>query len=263
MSRRAIDLLSVLSLGGITAGAIALLWWTQGEWWVASPSGKQWAWAIGGTAAYLVICLLSLLKFAGTRASTRNSDAGSSLEGEGATGFDVLVLYASQTGTAEELATETVEQLGRSGVMAELAGIEEPDEERWSRADVVLIVASTAGEGEPPDHAYDFAETSMSESRDLSSLRFGVLALGDREYDEYCAFGRQINRWLLDSGASPLFDMIEVDDRDEEAIERWETLVGERVLKREKVRDTVEIDRLGVGAPVMSMSGKLRDSVSL
>ncbi|MFG0286782.1 MAG: flavodoxin domain-containing protein [Rhodopirellula sp. JB044] len=263
MSRRAINLASVFSLLAITAGAIALLWWTPGEWWVAWPSSTRWAWAIGVTAAYFLICLLSLVKFGETRASTRHRETGLSAKVETGTGLDVLVLYASQTGTAEELATETVEQLRRAGVMAELNGIEEPDAERWSRANVVLIVASTAGEGDPPDHAYDFVETYMSESRNLGSVRFGVLALGDTDYDEYCAFGRQINRWLLDSGAMPLFDMIEVDDRDEEAIERWNTLISDRVLKREAIRDTVEIDRRGVGAPVMSMSGKLRDSVSL
>lgn len=65
----------------------------------------------------------------------------------------------------------------------------------------------------------------MQRTMGLHSMRFGVLALGDRSYDEYCAFGHQLAKWLRACGGTALFDVIEVDDGDEEALQQWECRV--------------------------------------
>jgi sulfite reductase (NADPH) flavoprotein alpha-component len=41
-----------------------------------------------------------------------------------------------------------------------------------------------------------------------------VLALGDRSYGHFCGFGHQLDQWLRQHGAHPLFDAIEVDNAD-------------------------------------------------
>ena len=52
----------------------------------------------------------------------------------------------------------------------------------------------------------------MSQTLALPDLRFAVLALGDRSYRDYCAFGRALDVWLQRCAARPLFERIEVDD---------------------------------------------------
>jgi sulfite reductase (NADPH) flavoprotein alpha-component len=60
----------------------------------------------------------------------------------------------------------------------------------------------------------------------LPDLRFGVLALGDRSYQQYCAFGHALHAWLYRRHAQPLFDAIEVDNGDEGALRHWQHQLG-------------------------------------
>jgi sulfite reductase (NADPH) flavoprotein alpha-component len=53
-----------------------------------------------------------------------------------------------------------------------------------------------------------------------------VLALGDREYPDFCAFGHQVDHWLHQGGARRLFDMIEVDGDDPDAQRQWQQQIA-------------------------------------
>ncbi|TXH86756.1 MAG: flavodoxin, partial [Pseudomonas sp.] len=55
----------------------------------------------------------------------------------------------------------------------------------------------------------------------LSGLRYAVLALGDRQYRQFCGFARRLRHWLEAQGASSLFTAVEVDDGDQQALGRW------------------------------------------
>ena len=92
----------------------------------------------------------------------------------------------------------------------------------------VLFVVSTFGEGEAPDSARGFARRLRAGDPSLSGLRYGVLALGDREYeDSYCGFGRELDHRLQHAGAQPLFDRIEVDAGDAGALRHWQHHIGQ------------------------------------
>jgi len=62
----------------------------------------------------------------------------------------------------------------------------------------------------------------MSAPAAVAKVRYGVLALGDRRYDQYCAFGHRLDTWLRHSGATSLFDLVEVDDGDAGALRQWQ-----------------------------------------
>ncbi len=133
----------------------------------------------------------------------------------------VLVAFASQTGMAEELARATAKALvakGQDAVAGQLGGLTAQDFRAYSR---VLFVVSTTGEGDAPDSAAKFQRTQMAQTAGLDGLEVAVLALGDRSYADFCAFGRRLDAWLGDSGAARLFDAIEVDAGDPLAIARW------------------------------------------
>jgi sulfite reductase (NADPH) flavoprotein alpha-component len=133
----------------------------------------------------------------------------------------MLVLHASQTGQAEELALQTARALHLAGQPVRLAalGSVRPDELRG--ATHALLIASTYGEGDPPDAATPFWRAALDGSTDLSGLRYGLLALGDRSYQQFCGFGRALDDWLRRSGANPLFERIDVDRSDTAALEHW------------------------------------------
>lgn len=135
-------------------------------------------------------------------------------------GEPVLVAFASQTGFAEELANATAKALSEAGApvtLRELSAVTAAD--LTGRA---LFVVSTTGEGDAPDPARAFIRDVMKDGVDLSALRYGVLALGDSTYAEYCAFGRSLDAWLAHSGAQALFDRVEVDDGDPGALRHWQ-----------------------------------------
>ncbi|WP_382156937.1 sulfite reductase subunit alpha [Hydrogenophaga sp. ANAO-22] len=132
------------------------------------------------------------------------------------------VAYASQTGQAEELALQTAQALHTAGVPVRLAPLSQISLADLQQADRLLCIASTYGEGDPPDSAVLFARQVMANAGvTLSHLHVGLLALGDKTYAHFCGFGRQLDQWLMDRGAQALFERIDVDKSDPDALQRW------------------------------------------
>lgn len=132
------------------------------------------------------------------------------------------VAYASQTGQAEELALQTAQALHTAGVPVRLAPLSQISLGDLQQADRLLCIASTYGEGDPPDSAVLFARQVMANAGvTLSHLHVGLLALGDKTYAHFCGFGRQLDQWLMDRGAQALFERIDVDKSDPAALQRW------------------------------------------
>ena len=139
---------------------------------------------------------------------------------------DWLVVHASQTGSADLLAKRSAELLATGGLAARAVCISALDRDRLASATRVLFIASTYGEGDAPDTAAQFAGRLMAAGLDLSHLHYAVLALGDRNYANYCGFGRALDAWLAQQGATRLFDRIDVDRGDARALAEWQHHVG-------------------------------------
>ena len=134
----------------------------------------------------------------------------------------VRVVYASQTGFAEQLARQTVQALRSAGLAVQMDALGALTVADLQASQRVLFLASTTGDGDPPDPAMAFFQRCMAQAADLPALRYGLLALGDSDYDNFCGFGHQLQRWLQASGAQPLFDPVEVDSEDESALRHWQ-----------------------------------------
>ncbi|WP_428156581.1 sulfite reductase subunit alpha [Brevundimonas sp.] len=180
---------------------------------------QRWLWAVGALVLWLALIAVIVWRERRARAQARaRSDA---LAGAGE-GRPVLIAFASQTGFAEELAWMTARALSDGGVGARVLSFADLDAQALKAADRALLVVSTTGEGDPPDSAARFVRKIMGETADLSGLRFGLLALGDRSYDQFCGFGHAVDGWLRRSGAEPLFDTVEVDNGETGAIRHWQ-----------------------------------------
>jgi sulfite reductase (NADPH) flavoprotein alpha-component len=139
---------------------------------------------------------------------------------------DWLVVHASQTGSAEDLARRSADLLATGGLAARAVCISLLDRARLATATRILFVASTYGEGDAPDTAAHFAGRLMAAGADLAHLHYAVLALGDKNYGNYCGFGRALDAWLAQQGATRLFDRIDVDRGDTRALAEWQHHVG-------------------------------------
>jgi sulfite reductase (NADPH) flavoprotein alpha-component len=140
---------------------------------------------------------------------------------------DFLIIYASQTGYAEQLAQQTQISLQQAGMQTHLSDISQVDAQQLQQAHKILFIASTTGEGDAPDSAAKFNRHILSQSLSLSHCRYAILALGDRNYQAYCAFGHQLDHWLHQQGAQRLFDTVEVDNGDDGALRHWQHHLGE------------------------------------
>lgn len=180
---------------------------------------QRWLWAVGALALWLTLIAVIVWRERRAKAAARaRSDA---LAGAGE-GRPVLIAFASQTGFAEELAWMTARSLGDGGVGARVLSFADLDVKTLKSTDRALLIVSTTGEGDPPDSAAGFVRKVMGEATDLSELRFGLLALGDRSYDQFCGFGHAVDGWLRRAGAEPLFDMVEVDNGEAGALRHWQ-----------------------------------------
>ncbi|RNF86079.1 PepSY domain-containing protein [Montanilutibacter psychrotolerans] len=143
------------------------------------------------------------------------------------TGRDtVLIAFASQTGSAEQLAWQTAAVLREAGLAVDvrLLGKLQPDQLLDYRR--ALFVVSTFGDGEAPDNGRAFVRRMRAGAPPLACLQHAVLALGDTQYENYCTFGRELDHWLHHAGAQPLFDRVEVDAGDNGALRHWQHHVG-------------------------------------
>lgn len=139
----------------------------------------------------------------------------------------VLVAFASQTGFAEQLALRTAQALRAAGIAVDLRALASVDAAILAAHTRALFVASTTGEGDAPDAAAGFVRDMLEARLDLVHLHYGVLALGDSEYVNYCGFGHRIDDWLRQAGAKPLFDLVEVDNGDDGALRHWQHHLGQ------------------------------------
>ncbi len=138
----------------------------------------------------------------------------------------VLVAFASQTGQAEAIAWRTARSLHAAGEAVRVLALDQVDAALLVETRRALFIASTYGEGDPPDGASRFADAVMRATPSLPGLRFAVLALGSREYAHFCGFGRTLDRWLQATGATPIAARIDVDNGDVAALDAWQRLWG-------------------------------------
>lgn len=133
-----------------------------------------------------------------------------------------LIAFATQTGYAQQLASQTAQSLQAAGRDVRVVSVADVDLGTLSNVDQALFVVSTTGEGDAPDPAAAFVRNVLGHATQLPALKYGLLALGDREYDNFCAFGHRLDHWLRHQGATALFDVVEVDNGDEGALRHWQ-----------------------------------------
>ncbi|WP_063660195.1 FMN-binding protein MioC [Aliivibrio fischeri] len=74
-----------------------------------------------------------------------------------------------------------------------------------------LLVVSTHGAGDYPDNIKPFIQQLESVTQPLSSVEFAVVAIGDSNYDTFCAAGKSLKNTLKEHGAIEKYPLLEID----------------------------------------------------
>ena len=149
--------------------------------------------------------------------------AGSQTSVAGALAAPVLnILYGTQTGNAEGLAMDAATVARAQGFDAVVQGLDDVSIDTFSVMKRVIITIATYGEGEMPDNAGLFWESIYSTDMPrLPDLQFGILALGDTSYDEFCQAGKLLDTRLEQLGATRLVDRLDCDVDYEDIADEW------------------------------------------
>ncbi|MGX9461003.1 flavodoxin [Shewanella sp. A14] len=116
-------------------------------------------------------------------------------------------VYGSAQFTAETV-TKTIAKLGFTAKLwqpNELSGFVPPQDE------FLIIVSSTTGHGDIPDDIAPWFNELKSNAPYLPSLRYSLIGLGDSSYETFCGAIKQFDELLIELGAQPLTERLEID----------------------------------------------------
>ena len=123
--------------------------------------------------------------------------------------LDLTILVGTMTGTAQLVAQELELTLDGEDVHVQTRLMDGVDHEVFEPGRLYLICTSTYGQGDVPDNAKKLYESLQASRPDLSGVRYGVIALGDRTYAEtLCNGGKRFDRVLSELGAQRIGDIL-------------------------------------------------------
>lgn len=145
----------------------------------------------------------------------------------------ITILFGTETGNSKKLATAFAAKSRKIGLTAKLSSMDQYKLSDLEKEEILLVIISTHGDGEPPAAAKKFYDHLHSNQLNLSKLKYSVLALGDTAYPLFCKAGEDVDAKLSGFGAVSLQALQKCDVDYEQSANEWFDLIVEKLsLKR-------------------------------
>ena len=123
----------------------------------------------------------------------------------------MLILYGSETGTAEGYARKTARRLNR--YKPRVMALDDYNVDQLDQEDLVLILTSTFRDGNLPTNAQKFyTRIKAQPPGTFKGLNFSVMALGSTIYTNFCAAGQTLDREMARVGGNRVVVMHKGDE---------------------------------------------------
>ncbi|MBD2792088.1 NADPH-dependent assimilatory sulfite reductase flavoprotein subunit [Xenorhabdus szentirmaii] len=145
----------------------------------------------------------------------------------------VTLLSASQTGNARRLAEQLRDSLLAANLNVNLVNAGDYKFKQINQESLLIIIASTQGEGEPAEEAvalYKYLHSKKAPS--MKETAYAVFALGDSSYEHFCQAGKDFDSRLNELGAQRLLDRVDVDVEYQAQANQWRQQIVDILKQR-------------------------------
>jgi sulfite reductase (NADPH) flavoprotein alpha-component len=151
----------------------------------------------------------------------------------------IAVLYATQSGNAEGLARKVAKELTAKGHVATLSALEGYTPASLVAERYAVLIASTYGDGDPPEAVQPFYnQLCIEHFPRFENLSYALLALGDRNYEHFCKFGRDLDEKLHSLGAYRLCPRMDCDVDLDAPFSQWKAALMTAITDAGSARPT-------------------------
>lgn len=145
-------------------------------------------------------------------------------------GQKVTIISASQTGNARRVANELSQDIERLGIAVTHLPAGEYKAKKLSQEEILILVTSTQGEGEPPEEALSlYKYLFAAKAPKLTHLQFAVFGLGDASYPKFCQAAKDFDQRFAELEAQRLLVRVDADTDFQTVSTSWRQAVIDKL----------------------------------
>lgn len=158
----------------------------------------------------------------------------------------ITLISASQTGNARRVAEALRDDLIAAKLNVTLINAGDYKFKQIANEKLLIVMASTQGEGEPAEeavalHKYLFSKKAPK----LENTAFAVFGLGDTSYEFFCQAGKDFDSKLAELGGERLLDRVDADVEYQAAAAQWRERLVEVLKARAPAVPSVQVAASG------------------
>ena len=158
----------------------------------------------------------------------------------------ITLISASQTGNARRVAEALRDDLISAKLNVTLINAGDYKFKQIANEKLLIVVASTQGEGEPAEEAVALHKFLFSKKAPkLENTAFAIFGLGDTSYEFFCKAGKDFDSRLAELGGERLLDRVDADVEYQAAAAQWRERLVEVLKARAPAAPSVQVAASG------------------